>query len=138
MRKNGRSLTKPILSLLFPAANVVLSPFCQQIFPISYVCTIRVARWFVYKPKTQIWVIFGGSCKGRCWYILWTLGPFFGLLLYFMDIWYSLWKIGIFIPVLVFCTKKNLATLCTIGPCRQSNHRKLHTTKCQKILKYIT
>jgi hypothetical protein len=28
-----------------------------------------------------------------------------------MDIWYSLWKFGIFFPVLVFCTKKNLATL---------------------------
>jgi hypothetical protein len=26
----------------------------------------RVARWFVFKPKIQIWVNFGGSCKGRC------------------------------------------------------------------------
>jgi hypothetical protein len=33
----------------------------------------RVARWFVFKPKTQIWV---NSCNGRSWYILWTLGPF--------------------------------------------------------------
>jgi hypothetical protein len=38
-------------------------------------------------------------------------GPFYGLLFCFMDIWYSLWKFGIFFPVLVFCTKKNLATL---------------------------
>jgi hypothetical protein len=30
-----------------------------------------------------------------------------------MDIWYSLWKFGIFFPALVFCTKKNLATLVT-------------------------
>jgi hypothetical protein len=51
-------------------------------------CT-RVARWFVFKPKIQSWVNFGGSCNGRCWYILCTLGPFYGLLLYFMDIWYS-------------------------------------------------
>jgi hypothetical protein len=36
----------------------------------------RVARWFVFKPKIQIWVNFGGSAIGRCWYILWTLGPF--------------------------------------------------------------
>jgi hypothetical protein len=28
--------------------------------------------------------------------ILWTLGPFYGLLLYFMDIWYSSWKFGNF------------------------------------------
>jgi hypothetical protein len=47
----------------------------------------RVARWFVLKPKIQIWVNFRGSCNGRCWYIFWTLGPFHGLLLYFMDIW---------------------------------------------------
>jgi hypothetical protein len=51
----------------------------------------RVARWFVFKPKIQIWVTFGGSCNGRCWHILWTLGRFYGLSLYFMDIWYSSW-----------------------------------------------
>jgi hypothetical protein len=76
---------------------------------LTYAC--RVARWFVLKPKIQIWVNFGGSCNRRCWYMLWTLGPFYGLLLYFMDIWNSSSKFGIFIPVLVFCTKKNLATL---------------------------
>jgi hypothetical protein len=51
----------------------------------------RVARWFVFKPKIQIWVNFGGSCNGRWWHILLTLCPLYGLLLYFMDIWYSLW-----------------------------------------------
>jgi hypothetical protein len=30
---------------------------------------------------------------------------------YFMAIWYFSWSFGIFIPILVFCTKKNLATL---------------------------
>jgi hypothetical protein len=30
----------------------------------------RVAGWFVFKPKIQIWVNFGGSCYGKCWYIL--------------------------------------------------------------------
>jgi hypothetical protein len=24
----------------------------------------RVARWYVFKPKIQIWLNFGGSCKG--------------------------------------------------------------------------
>jgi hypothetical protein len=28
-----------------------------------------------------------------------------------MAIWYILWSFGIFLPVLVFCTKKNLAAL---------------------------
>jgi hypothetical protein len=44
----------------------------------------RVARWFVFKPKIQIWVNFGMSCSGRWWYI----GPFDGILLY-------LWTLGI-------------------------------------------
>jgi hypothetical protein len=29
----------------------------------------RIARWFVFKPKIQIWVNFGGSCTGRYCYI---------------------------------------------------------------------
>jgi hypothetical protein len=45
----------------------------------------RVARWFVFKPKIQICVNFRGSCNGRCWYILWTLGTVF----------YILWTFGI-------------------------------------------
>jgi hypothetical protein len=28
-----------------------------------------------------------------------------------MAIWYILWSFGIYLPVLVFCTKQNLATL---------------------------
>jgi hypothetical protein len=30
----------------------------------------RVARWFVFKPKIQIWVNFVGSWYGKSWYIL--------------------------------------------------------------------
>jgi hypothetical protein len=29
-----------------------------------------------FQTKKQIWVNFGKSCNWRCWYILWTLGPF--------------------------------------------------------------
>jgi hypothetical protein len=61
--------------------------------------------------KSKLGLFFGGTCTRRCWYILWTLGPFYGLLLYFMEIWYGSWKFGVFFTVLVFCTKKNLATL---------------------------
>jgi hypothetical protein len=46
----------------------------------------RVARWYNFQPKIQIWVNFGGSCNGRCWYILWTFDVFYGRLVYFMDI----------------------------------------------------
>jgi hypothetical protein len=31
---------------------------------------VRVARWFVFKPKIPIWVNFGGPLNGKCWYIL--------------------------------------------------------------------
>jgi hypothetical protein len=40
-----------------------------------------------------------------------TLGPFYGLLLYFMDNWYILWSFWYIFLVLVFCAPKNLATL---------------------------
>jgi hypothetical protein len=77
--------------------------------------TIRVARWFVFKPKIPIWVNFGGPQIGKCLYIKWPLGVFFGDLGYFMTICYVLYSFGTFFPVWVSCTKKNLATLFTIA-----------------------
>jgi hypothetical protein len=69
--------------------------------------------------KIPIWVNFGGSYNGRCWYIVWPLGIFYSHLVYFVAIWYILWPFGIhilwpfgiFSPVLECCTKKHLATL---------------------------
>jgi hypothetical protein len=29
-----------------------------------------VARWFIFKPKIQIWVYFGGPWNGKGWHIL--------------------------------------------------------------------
>jgi hypothetical protein len=70
-----------------------------------------VARWFVFKPKIQIWVNFGGSFDGRCWLILWpfdlfdgNLAIFYGFLVHFMVIWYIS-------PVSVSFSRINLATL---------------------------
>jgi hypothetical protein len=40
------------------------------------------------KPEIPIWVNFGGSCNGRCWYILWPFCQFYIHLIYFMAIWY--------------------------------------------------
>jgi hypothetical protein len=49
----------------------------------TFVDGCRVARWFVFKPKIQICVNFGGSCNGRCWYILWTVGPIYDLFIFY-------------------------------------------------------
>jgi hypothetical protein len=38
---------------------------------------------------------------------------FTAILVYFVAIWYNSWLFGIFFPILVDCTKKNLATLLT-------------------------
>jgi hypothetical protein len=58
-----------LLMALFPAPNgelfrtiVMAKIFFQSI--------IRVARWFVFKPKIPIWVNTGGSSYGKSWYIL--------------------------------------------------------------------
>jgi hypothetical protein len=97
----------------FPSDEQRLEAWVQVAIQRSvHIHTTRVARWFVFKPKIPIWVNFGVYCNGKYWYIdhlvyftaignmLWPFGIFF-------------WSIGIFSPVLVFCTKKNLATLFT-------------------------
>jgi hypothetical protein len=56
---------------------------------------------------------FLGAWIGKCGYILWPFGIFYGDLGYFMTILYSF---GTFFPVLVTCTKKNLATLLLLQP----------------------
>jgi hypothetical protein len=37
-----------------------------------------VARWYVFKPKIPIWVNYGGPQSGKCFYILWPFGIFYG------------------------------------------------------------
>jgi hypothetical protein len=41
----------------------------------------RIARWFIFNPKIQIWVNFGGPWNGKYWYT------------YVMTIWYQYWYI---------------------------------------------
>jgi hypothetical protein len=38
----------------------------------------RVARWFSFVPKIQIWVYFGRPWNGKSWYILWPFWIFNG------------------------------------------------------------
>jgi hypothetical protein len=58
----------------------------------------RVARWRILKPKIPIWVNFGGSCNGRCWYIIWPFGLFYGCLV-------CLWPFDIFYGYLVYFSR---------------------------------
>jgi hypothetical protein len=70
-----------------------------------------VARWHIFKQKTLMWVNFGRSCKGRCWYFTYMAIWSYKMA---MAIWYSLYKFGVFyvyFSVLECCTEKNLATL---------------------------
>jgi hypothetical protein len=48
--------------------------------------------------------------------MLWLLGIFYRHLGYFITLWYILCSSGTFFPVLVSCTKKNLATLVVVHP----------------------
>jgi hypothetical protein len=66
---------------------------------------LRVARWFILKPKIPIWEFF----EGLGMEILKKIS--YGHLEYFMAIWYSLWSFGIFFPIWYVWSKKNLATL---------------------------
>jgi hypothetical protein len=76
---------------------------------------IRAAIWFVFKQKIPISEKFSGLQIGKCRYILLPfgifyghLGIFYGHLARFVFIWYLF-------PVLVSCSKTNLATLVNIA-----------------------
>jgi hypothetical protein len=79
---------------------------------VHYLLTqTRVARWYVFNPKIQIWVNFRGSCNGKCWYILWPFGISYSHMVYFIAIRYIGWLFGIVCTVLVCCGRKHLAAL---------------------------
>jgi hypothetical protein len=71
---------------------------------------IRVARWYIFRPKITIWVYFGGRRNRK----------FSRYLEYFKATWYILCSssnvavIWYFLPVWVNCTKKNLTALVAI------------------------
>jgi hypothetical protein len=74
---------------------------------------VRVARWYIFKPKIPLWVNFKGLVKGDVGMFRDHFGALYGQLVYFCHVVYILhiWSFGIFSLVLVCCTKKNLATL---------------------------
>jgi hypothetical protein len=78
--------------------------FFSQTHPVTLLVTgpsfvtavmTRVARWDIFKPKSQILVNFWGSWNGICWYIF----------VYFTAVRYILWTFGIFYRNLVYFSR---------------------------------
>jgi hypothetical protein len=63
----------------------------------------RVARWYIFRPIISIWVNFGVIAMK-------DVGKFYGHLVYFVVI------LVYIVPILMFYTKKNLATLIFTAP----------------------
>jgi hypothetical protein len=57
----------------------------------NVLCCMNQGRQ-IFRPKIAIWINFWGSCNGKCWYILWPFGLFYGPLIYFMTTWYTLFR----------------------------------------------
>jgi hypothetical protein len=65
---------------------------------------IRVGRQYIFNTKTP--------SLSKFWSVLQkNAGKFYGHSVHFKAIWYILWSFWYIFPVLVCCTKKNLATL---------------------------
>jgi hypothetical protein len=85
----------------------------------------RVARWYIFKQKIQIWVNFGGSFNGTCWYIL---SPYIHLP-YIMDIWYISWLFGIFFPFWYAAAIKIWQPCCRLCSLLQTEDRRKAESK---------
>jgi hypothetical protein len=76
---------------------------------------------FFSNQKSQFGLILGGlAIENIGTFYGHYIGLFCGHLVYFVAIWYILWLLGILFPVLMCCTKKNLATLiyaANVGAC---------------------
>jgi hypothetical protein len=96
-------------------------PYCKNgismtttaIFTLLFSSTNSAARWYVFKPKIQFGKILESLGMGK-------VGILFGHWEYFTTIWYILLPFGTLVanlvyspPLLVYCVKKNLATLST-------------------------
>jgi hypothetical protein len=72
----------------------------------------RVARWYIYlltkNPNFGIPILEGVVVRS---FHFMVFDIFYGHFVYFKAIWCILWLFGSHLPVLVCCTKKNLATL---------------------------
>jgi hypothetical protein len=53
----------------------------------NFVFGIRVARWYIFKPKIPIGVNFEGPWNGKVWYILWPFEIYYSHLGNLAAIW---------------------------------------------------
>jgi hypothetical protein len=83
----------------------------------------RVARWYIFEPKIPIWVKFGDPLNGKILYLYFmpirNIFCPFGIVYEHLII---LWLFAKFFPILVYCVKKNLATLEACNPCRNAEN----------------
>jgi hypothetical protein len=93
---------KTIWFLRFELCNTDGIPLCtcgQDVDRIHNVAPLRVARWYIFKPKILIWAFWGGLKRKRfgnlaIWYIIgsfgvlhiWPFGILYGHLVNFMVI----------------------------------------------------
>jgi hypothetical protein len=62
--------------LLLPCVELFLKMMVVKYLVIEKADGPVLPDGFIFRPKIAIWVNFGGSCNGRCWYILWKFCPF--------------------------------------------------------------
>jgi hypothetical protein len=61
----------------------------------------------IFQQKIPIWVNFGESFNGRCWYIVWPFRLFYLHLVYFVAIWYIAYgHLEYFFPCWYVVTRK--------------------------------
>jgi hypothetical protein len=84
---------------------------------------IRVARWFVFKPKIPIWVNFVGLYNEN-------VCKFYDHSVYFTVIWYNLWPFGRVCGRLVYFSHFGMS-----GPRKiwQSCDRQLQSHRCKPL-----
>jgi hypothetical protein len=90
MLRNGTSVGSLRSQTLWTSLNVMGLIVIIVIWRLSSVVVggpieSRVARWFIFKPKLQIWVNFGGPWNGKYWHILWPFEIYYGHLVYYIS-----------------------------------------------------
>jgi hypothetical protein len=59
------ALPKKLNAFIFLKKSNLLKCFLGRKHSLFVELVARVAGWFVFKPKIEIWVNFGGPCDGR-------------------------------------------------------------------------
>jgi hypothetical protein len=71
----------------------------------------RVASWCIFTPKIPIWVYFGEPWNEKGWYIVRPFGIYCSYFTYYVNGTAICGHLVHCFPALVYCIKKNMATL---------------------------